>query len=230
MQRTERPFGKDARRMDIVWSPSRDYVERANVTRFMRRHGIDSYEELVKRSQDGVEWFWSAVVEDLGIEFFEAYTQVLDTSDGIPWSKWFTGGRINLAHNCVDRWAERTPDRVAVLWEGEDGTVRRVSYAELREMADRLAHGLRELGVGPGDTVGIFMPMAPETVAATLACAKIGAPYLPIFSGYAADAVATRLQDAEAKVLLTADGTTRRGKVVPMKETAGEAADACPSV
>jgi acetyl-CoA synthetase len=205
-------------------------VERANVTRLMRAHGIGSYEELVKRSQDDVGWFWDAVVKDLGIEFFAPYRQVLDLSAGKPWAKWFTGGRVNLAHNCVDRWAERTPDKVAVLWEGEEGTVRPVTYAELRQMSDRLANGLRALGVGDGDAVGIFMPMAPETVAATLACAKLGAVYLPIFSGYAADAVATRLQDADAKVLITADGTLRRGKAVAMKETADEAASMSPSV
>src|SRR6266700_1356255 len=208
----------------VVWSPSEDYVERANVARFMRAHGIGSYDELVKRSQDDVEWFWDAVVKDLGIEFYQPYERVLDASAGPEWARWFVGGKVNLAHNCVDRWAERTPDKVAILWEGEEGSVRRVTYRELRELSDRLAHGLRSLGVAKGDTVGIFMPMAPETVAATMACAKLGAIYLPIFSGYAADAVATRLQDAEAKVLLTADGTTRRGKVVPMKETAGEAA------
>src|SRR5206468_5551272 len=118
----------------------------------------------------------------------------------------------------------------AVLWEGEEGEVRRVSYGELQAMANRLAHGLRDMGIGRGDTVGIFMPMAPETVAATLACAKLGAIYLPIFSGYAADAVATRLQDAEAKVLITADGTTRRGKLVPMKEAADGAAAMSPTV
>jgi acetyl-CoA synthetase len=216
--------------MDIVWSPSADYVERANVTRFMRAHDIGSYEQLVRRSQDDIEWFWDAVVKDLGIEFSTAYTAVLDTSDGIPWAKWFTGGRINLAAICVDRWAERTPDKVAVLWEGEDGAVRRVTYAELREMADRLAHGLRELGVGAGDIVGIFMPMAPETVAATLACAKLGAPYLPIFSGFGADAVAKRLQDAGAKVLCTADGFFRRGRPVDMKSVADEARATSPTV
>jgi acetyl-CoA synthetase len=215
---------------DIVWRPTQEYVERANVTRFMRTHGIGSHDELVRRSQSDIEWFWAAVVKDLGIEFFEPYTKVLDLSNGAPWATWFTGGRVNLAHNCVDRWAERTPDKVAVLWEGEEGAVRAVSYSALREMADRLAYGLRSLGVEEGDTVGIFLPMAPETVAATLACAKLGAIYLPIFSGYAADAVATRLLDAEAKVLITADGTLRRGKVVPMKETADEAAAMCPSV
>jgi acetyl-CoA synthetase len=215
---------------EIVWRASEDDVESANVTRLMRAHGIGSYQELVKRSQDDVEWFWDAVVQDLGIEFTKPYTQVLDQSRGKPWATWFTGGLVNLAHNCVDRWAERTPDKVAVLWEGEEGTVRAVTYAQLRETADRLAHGLRSLGAGDGDTVGIFLPMAPETVAATLACAKLGAIYLPIFSGYAAEAVATRLQDAEAKVLITADGTLRRGKVVPMKETADEAAAMSPTV
>jgi acetyl-CoA synthetase len=215
---------------DIAWQPSDDLIERANVTRFMRVHGISTYEELVRRSQDDIEWFWNAVVEDLGIEFPTPYEQVLDTSKGIPWARWFVGGKTNLAHTCVDRWAETTPDAVAVIWEGEDGSVRRVSYRELREMADRLANGLRSLGIGEGDAVGIFMPMAPETVAATLACAKLGAVYLPIFSGYAADAVATRLRDAEAKVLLTSDGFLRRGQPVPMKEIADAAADASPSV
>jgi acetyl-CoA synthetase len=215
---------------EIVWSPSEDYVEHANVTRFMRSNGIQGYDELVKRSQDDVEWFWDAVVKDLSIEFYRPYSKVMDSSNGIPWTTWFGGGTVNLAHNCVDRWAERTPDKVAVLWESEDGVVRRVTYAELREMADRLANGLRSLGVRDGDTVGIFLPMAPETVAATLACAKIGAVYVPIFSGYGAPAVASRLQDAEAKVLITADGFIRRGGVIPMKETADQAVADSPSV
>ena len=125
--------------MTIVWKPTPEVVERANVTRFMRAHGIGSYEELVKRSQDDVEWFWGAVVKDLGLEFSRPFERVLDDSDGIEWSKWFTGGEINLAHNCVDKWAERTPDATAILWEGEDGAVREVSYAELRRMSDALA-------------------------------------------------------------------------------------------
>jgi acetyl-CoA synthetase len=215
---------------EIVWSPSAETVERANVTRFMRAHGIEGYEELVRRSQRDIEWFWDAVVRDLDIEFATPYERVLDVSRGKPWATWFGGGRVNLAHNCVDRWAERAPDRPAVAWESEEGETRTVTYRELREMADRLAAGLRAEGIAEGDTVGIFMPMAPEIVAATLACAKLGAIYLPIFSGYAADAVASRLQDAEAKALLTADGFTRRGSMVRMKEVADEAADLSPSV
>src|SRR6266545_8226803 len=111
-----------ARTNEMVRRPSGDYVERANVTRLMRTHGIGSYDELVKRSQDDVEWFWDAVVKDLGLEFNEPYAKVMDASEGIPWTTWFTGGRVNLAHNCVDRWAERTAQAVAVLWEGEEGT------------------------------------------------------------------------------------------------------------
>jgi acetyl-CoA synthetase len=216
--------------VEIVWRPSAELVEHANVTRLMRAHGIETFDELLRRSQDDIEWYWDAVVKDLGIEFYQPYERVLDDSKGIAWSTWFTGGSINLAHNTVDKWATATPEKVAILWEGEEGTTRSVTYAELREVADRLANGLRSLGVGRGDAVGIFMPMAPEIVAATLACAKLGAIYLPIFSGYGAEAVATRLQDAGAKVLLTADGFTRRGNVVPMKETADEAAERSPTV
>ena len=216
--------------MTIVWSPTEDYVERANVTQFMRTHGIASYEELVKRSQDDVEWFWDAVVKDLGLEFTKPYQRVLDTSSGAPWATWFTGGEVNLAHNCVDRWAERTPDAIAIIWEGEDGAVRKVSYAEMRRMSDGVAHQLRDNGITGGDTVGIFMPMSPEAVAAMFACAKLGAIFVPIFSGYAADAVATRLRDAKAKVLITADGFYRRGALVPMKEIGDEAVAASPTV
>jgi acetyl-CoA synthetase len=199
-------------------------VERANVTRFMRANGIATEEELVRRSTADVEWFWDAVVRDLGIEFAEPYRTVLDTSNGIEWATWFGGGTLNLAHNCVDRWAERTPDALAVAWEGEEGDVRRVTYRELRETADRLANGLASLGVGSGDAVGIYLPMTPEAVASVMASAKLGAVFLPIFSGFGADAVATRLADASARVLITADGFPRRGRIVGMKEVADEAA------
>jgi acetyl-CoA synthetase len=214
----------------IVWRPSEAYVERANVTRFMRANAIGTEEDLVRRSVEDVAWFWDAVVRDLGIEFSRPYERVLDTSAGIEWTTWFGGGRVNLAHNCVDRWAERTPDAVAVLWEGEEGSVRRVTYRELRETADRLAHGLASLGVGERDTVGIFLPMSPEAVVSVMACAKLGAIFLPLFSGFAADAVAVRLNDAGAKVLITADGFPRRGRPVAMKEIADDAVAQAASV
>ena len=113
---------------DVVWSPSPEYIERANVTRFMRAHGIATYEELVARSVGDIAWFWDAVVRDLGISFLTPYEQVLDTSRGVEWATWFTGGKTNLAHQCLDVWAHRTPEAVAVVWEAEDGDVRRVTY------------------------------------------------------------------------------------------------------
>ena len=180
--------------MDIVWTPTDGYVERANVTRFMRAHGIGSAEELIERSTADVAWFWDAVVRDLGHRVREPYTTRPRHLAGHPVGDVVRRrahqpraqlrrpvGRPDAREGCRDRW------------EGEDGATRAVTYAELPRDADRAAHGLRELGVGAGDAVGIFMPMAPETVAATLACAKSARSSLPIFSGFGADAVAKRL-------------------------------------
>ena len=205
---------------DIIWSPTREYVERANVTRFMRTHGIATYDALVRRSIADAEWFWDAVVRDLDIEFFEPYQQVRDISRGVEWATWFGGGRVNLAHQCVDRWAASTPDAPAVVWEGEAGDTRTWTYGELRRQTDRLARALRRLGIGLGDAVAIFMPMTPETVAAVMACSKIGAIWAPIFSGFGVDAVAVRLNDANVKVVLTAGAFLRKGRAVPMSATA----------
>ncbi|MCA1833845.1 MAG: AMP-binding protein [Actinobacteria bacterium] len=211
--------------------PTPEIIDNANVTRFMRAHGIDGWRELVRRSQDDIAWFWDAVIKDLGLVFTKPYHAVVDSPKGIAWSVWFPGGETNLTDNCVDRRAEgeRAGDP-AVLWEGEDGETRRLSFAELREDVDRFANALRTLGVASGDAVGLFLPMIPENVVAFYACAKIGAIVLPIFSGFSAPAVAARLQDAGAKVLITADGFWRRGSKVRMKEVADEAAAASPSV
>jgi acetyl-CoA synthetase len=205
---------------DIIWSPTAEYVERANVTRFMRAHGIETAEELVARSVADVSWFWDAVVRDVDIEFLQPYEQVLDVSRGVEWATWFGGGRVNLAHQCVDRWSVSTPEAPAVVWEGEDGEVRTWTYADLRRETDRLARALRRLGVEAGEAVGIFLPMLPETVAAVMACSKIGAVWVPIFSGFGPDAIAVRLADAGVKVLLTADAFLRKGRDVSMAETA----------
>ncbi|MFQ5840061.1 MAG: AMP-binding protein [Candidatus Methylomirabilales bacterium] len=208
----------------MVWRPSREYVEGSRLTAFMRRERIPDFGVLCQRAKAEPEWYWDAVVRDLGIEWFTPYTKVLDTSRGIPWARWFVSGRLNLTHNAVDRHLG-TPrrDKAAVVWEGEDGQIRALTYAELAAAVNRLANGLRSLGVGRGDTVGIFLPMGPETVIATLACSKIGAVYVPIFSGYGADAAATRLRDSAAKLLITADGFFRRGRTVAMKRIADEA-------
>ena len=189
----------------------------------MAHHGIATFDELLARSIDDPAWFWGEAATFLGIPFSTPYDEVLDTSKGIPWATWFTGGRTNLTAICLDRWVAETPDAEAIRWEGEDGDVRVLTYAELDRHVDGLATVLRDRGVGLGDAVGIFLPMLPETVVAALAVAKLGALFLPVFSGYGADAIAVRLEDAGAKVLLCADGFYRRGKPVPMLATAREA-------
>jgi acetyl-CoA synthetase len=215
----------------IAWRPTPEYLERSRLRRFMESEGIPDYPTLLRRSVTELEWFWAAVVRDLDLQFYEPYQQVLDTSDGIEWPRWFGGGRYNYVHNAVDKWAVgEGAARTAIRWEGDDGAVRTLTWAELAAEVSRVAAGLRSIGVRKGDRVGIFMPMLPETAVATLAVSKLGAIYLPIFSGYGAEAIAARLSDAGATVLITVDGFLRRGKVVPAKETADAAADAAPSL
>ncbi len=200
------------------------------VGRFATAASCADIDALRARSVAEPEWFWDAVVRDLDIPFEQPYNAVLDTSKGIPWATWFTGGRLNTAAVCVDRWAAAAPDRLALIWEGEDGARREWTYAELRAQADALAHLLRERGVADGDAVGVYLPMVPETVAALMGIAKLGAVYLPLFSGYAAPAVTTRLADAGAKALITADGFLRRGATIDMLSVALDAAGHAPTV
>jgi acetyl-CoA synthetase len=205
-----------------IWRPDEARVRSANVTRLMQLTGVADLDELRSRARDP-QWLWPAIFDDLGIVFSRPYDQVLDASEGPQWARWFVGGRLNLAAACLDRWAVTRPEEEALVWESERGERRQLSWSELRTSSDALAHGLSGLGVGLGDTVGLFLPMAPEAVAAFYACAKLGATVVPIFSGYGAGAVATRILDAGMKALLVADGFPRAGKVVPTKEIADEA-------
>jgi acetyl-CoA synthetase len=207
-----------------VWHPPAGAWETTRVGRFGTAHGETDLDGLRRRRLDDPVWFWDAVVDHLGIPFTTPYDRVLDDSAGIPWTTWFTGGRTNLADACCDRWAARRPDADAVVWEGEEGTTRTWSYAELRAHADGLAHLLEARGVRTGDAVGIYLPMLPETIAAVLAVAKLGAVFVPVFSGYGAEAVRVRLEDAAAVALVTADAFPRRGRAVPMLATALDAA------
>jgi len=209
---------------EIAWRPSRDYVERSRLTAFMKKHDLRDYAHLMERSTTDLEWFWRSVLDDLDIEFYEPYSTVVDTSAGIPHTRWCVGGRMNIGHNCLDKWAgSPTDDRDALRWEGEEGTTRSLSYGALRREVNRCANGLRDLGVAPGERVALFMPMCPELIVVFFAVIKIGGIILPLFSGYGADAVATRMADAGATVLITADGFWRRGQAVTMKATADAA-------
>ncbi len=214
----------------IVWQPYGDYLERSNVAAFMRKHKIRDWRELVSRSTSDIEWFWDAAVKDMGLEWFTPYSKVLDTSGGIPWAKWFVGGRINMVHNCLDRHAKTLSGKTALIWEAEDGSSRKFTYSQLSAEVNRCANGLKSIGVVKGDRVALFMPMVPEVVIAMLATLKIGAIAVPVFSGFGPKPLQTRLQDAGAKVLFTADGGVRKGGKVDIKKNADEALKDCPSV
>lgn len=215
-----------------AWQPTPEYVERANVTRLMRAHGIDSIDALRRRSVADIEWYWDAAIRDLDIQFNTPYSKLLDDAAGVPWCKWFVDGRVNIATACVDRWAD-DPERAtwpAVIAESETGASHTLTFAELRTRVDELTAAMRASGVGPGDAVAVYMPMVAETVIAAYAVAKCGAMFVPIFSGFGAPAVAARLQDANVKLVFTADGSWRRGKPIAIKPFADEALDASPSV
>jgi acetyl-CoA synthetase len=215
---------------EFVWTPSAEQVERANVTRLARRLGCNGYHDLHRVSVEEPERFWPAVVDDLGLEFARRWDEVVDVSRGIEWARWFVGGRLNLARSCVHRWAERDPDARAAVFLGEDGARRELTWREMSGAVVRLAEALVALGVEAGDRVAIYMPMCPEVAIASHACAHVGAVQVPVFSGFAAPAIAQRLQDSGAKLAITADWSLRRGQRVPMLETIEEARREAPSV
>lgn len=217
---------------EIVWRPTAEQMAGTHLTAFMQRHGVELLDELQQRSTGDVAWFTEAVIDYLGVEFTQPYTQVVDLSRGIQWPEWCVGGRMNIVTSAVDKWARNpaTAGRAAVMYESEEGDTVTWTYAELAAQVNRAANALRALGVGKGDAVGIHMPMTPEIVAALLAIAKIGAVIVPLFSGYGADAIAMRLNDAGAKALFTADGFPRRGGVVKLKPTADAALAQVPTV
>ena len=197
----------------------------------MSAHGIQDLAELHRRSVDDPQWFWNAVLADLGIEFSKPYDKVIDTSPGLPWTRWCVGGEMNIVHNCLDRWIGTPKEHApAFRWTAEEGTSGVLTYGELSRHVNRAARALSRLGFSKRDVIAIYMPMVPEIVIAFFAIIKIGAIVLPLFSGYGADPIATRLLDSGARGLITVDGTRRRGRAVPMKTLADDAVRRVPSV
>lgn len=210
---------------EIVWRPSADRAAATHTSRFIAEHGLANYEALRQRSIEDPEWFWQSTVAHLGLPFDKPWRAILDTSRGTPWATWFPGSLFNINRACVDRWADETPHRLALRSQKESGETRELSFADLRDEVAKLAGALRALGVGRGDAVAVFLPMSAEAVVSLLAVARIGAVFIPVFSGYGAEAVATRLRDPRAKVMICANGFIRRGSLVEMKEVADRAVD-----
>ncbi|MBX3460756.1 MAG: AMP-binding protein [Planctomycetes bacterium] len=219
---------------EFVWTPSAEVIESANVTRLMRRLGIEvdarnpqqvakHARDFVRRTMDAPAGFWDAALRDMDMAWFTPYERTLDTSKGNAWADWFIGGKTNIALNCVDRWAES--DSLALIAETEDGAVRHFTFAEVAQHVGRVANALKACGVGRGDTVACYMPMVAEVVFAMLATQKVGAIFIPVFSGYAPPALRERLEDAGVKVLFTADGSMRRGEPFSIKGNADKAVE-----
>jgi acetyl-CoA synthetase len=218
----------------IVHEPLQSFVTSTNVWQFIQTYDIDDYDELIRRTttevdgipESGVEWFWDELVDYLDVEFYGEYDVVRDHSNGPQFDDWYAGGKLNIAHNVVDRYAgpdTETRNKIATIWEGENGEVREITYHELYRQSNKVANYLDKHDIEPGDTVGLYMPMVPEIVSILYGCFKAGAIAVPIFSGFGTDATATRLDDSECSILFTGDGFLRRGSEITLKGAADDA-------
>ncbi len=208
---------------DPSFAPSEEFVRRANVS------GMDAYNALYDAAKADPEGFWAKLAEEK-IDWFRKWDQVLDAS-GAPFYKWFVGAKTNMAYNCLDRHLTTSrKDKAAIIWEGEPGDQRTLTYQELAARVQQLANGLLRLGYKTGDRAILYMPMIPELPIAMLACARLGITHSVVFGGFSAEALKTRIQDLDATLVITADGGWRRGKVVPLKQAVDEALEDCPGV
>ncbi len=243
----------------IIWQPSGEYLK-SRVAQFAAQQNIAAGDwcELIKKSTNDIEWFWRTFLKFADMQWSNPYDQLLDQSKGFPWTDWFIGGQTNIASNCLDWHTEPDPkinstsqqthqpplsqnssrqrrqkvgpNHLAIIWENESGQCQQLTYGELNLKAGKIAALLDKIGVQSGDAVGIYMPMVPDVVAILFGCFKIGAVAVPVFSGFGADALSKRMQDANAKVIFTADGGTRRGKLLEIKKDVDQIRDSVPSL
>ncbi len=214
---------KPTRSSEIVWRADETRASATVTARFMRAEGIGTYQDLVERSLSDPDWFWDATVRFLEIPFQRPYGVVADRSRGPQWTTWFPDGSLNLSEVCVDRWAARVPDRPAVISENERGEISRLTFRQLQDRVGRTAAVLADLGVDRGDRVVVFLPLGQAAVVFMLAIARIGAIFVPVFSGFGPEAFASRLTSARPVLVVVGDGVERRGRMVPMKATADAA-------
>jgi len=219
-----------AQNRDIAWRPSEQVRREANWSSFLESCGSPDYGALLAQASAEPEWYWCTLADWLGFRFRQRPQRMIDLSDGIMHPHWFLGGTANLYDTAVTAPFEQAPGAAAVIWEAEDGQQRCWSYADLDREAADLAGGLTGLGLRVGDVVAIYLPMLPETMAAFMACARIGCITLPLFSGFGADAVAQRLIMSGARAVITADATQRRGQLVAMKPVIDAALREAPAV
>ena len=201
-------------------SPPAEFSRRARVG------SMEEYEVMYRRALDDPDGFWAE--QSRLVEWSEQPKKILEWNP--PFAKWFVGGKLNVSYNCLDRHLKKRGNKPALLWEAEDGKRLQLTYGELRAQVCRFANVLKSLGVRAGDTVAIYLPLIPELPVAMLACARIGAVHSVVFGGFSAPALSDRITDAKCKLLVTADGGYRRGRLLPLKEAADTALERCPSV
>lgn len=210
-----------------VFKPKDDFIKKTNVKQWMDQHGIKTLDELYKKAENW-KWFWKEISKDF-IEWYEPYKKVVEWDP--PWAKWFVGGKYNIVHDSLDKHVKSwRKNKVAFIFEGEPGDVKKYTYNDLYIEVNKFACVLEKIGVKKGDRVGIYLPVIPELPIAMLACAKIGAIHSVVFSGFSALALRDRINDCKAKVVITCDGFWRRGRKVYLKEQTDIALDEAPSV
>jgi len=218
--------------MQYAWNPPPELVAQSNLTAFLRATGEPDYDSLAARAERDPAWLMEEVFRFCDVRFYTGYERMLDLERGQPWARWCVGGTTNIVLNCIDKH-RGTPawDRTFLVWEGEDRHERRsMTYGAFAQDVDRMASALRRLEIGRGDVVAIYMPNLPETFAAFFAILKLGAIVMPLFSGFGPAPIQTRLNHAEAKAVITASGTWRRGVASPLKAVLDQALEASPTV
>ncbi|MGM9922791.1 MAG: AMP-binding protein [Bacillus sp. (in: firmicutes)] len=215
-----------------VWFPNEDTMKQTRLYKWIQLLGYDDYDSFYMKSIEDVSWFWNEAVKELGINWYRPYDTTLQTDSDWKYPRWFVNGKMNAIESTLDKWA-KNPDTAhnrALIWEGDNGDIKTYTFSQLNREVHAAAAGFLKLGIQKGDVATIYMPMIPETVISMMALAKIGAIFSPVFSGYGAQAIATRIQAASAKYVITADGYYRRGKKIAMKSEADQAVGSCPSI
>src|SRR5919202_3069234 len=188
----------------FLYAPSYENKINSNISRFMRKHGIENYIQLVQKSNEDIEWF-------------RKYDQTFDSSNGIPWTRWFINGKCNIISNIIDKHAKNQPNKIAYIFENEKGDIRKISYGQLAYEVNLVASSLLAAGIKKGDVIAIYSPMGPEAFFSLFACSKIGAIHTTIFSGYGSKALQLRLKSSGAKILITSFKMYRRSHIINLK-------------
>lgn len=217
--------------LDIAWETDDDIIEKSNIYNFYRKLGFNNYDDFFQFSIEDIESYWREVLIDLDIQFAHRYKNILDLSEGKPFPRWCSGGKINIYETCLSKWINSGKgNKAAMIYEDEEGKVITYTYAELDKKASQFAQSLLKIGVKKGDVVALYMAMSPAIAIAFMAIIKIGAIILPLFSGYGPSAISTRLEDGKAKAVIFTDDTKRRGKKINLYKNLTAALHSCRSV